>query len=184
MGAQRPGKTGENWVATQKSQNRKWPSERFSLLHLLRRFLGCLSAPADLVLASFFRFLKDFTLCMHIQASPPRRRYAAEAPRGRRGRGSRINFRRNHDSHRSYDLSISSLRWAAAHAAQLSRLSRTRTKASPARPATRWRLKSRKIASGLQDNFRVRLRGDISHPARLYNSHPHLRARNETTRSA
>ena len=70
LGAQRPGKTGENWVATQKSQNRKWPSERFSLLHLLRRFLGCLSAPADLVLASFFRFLKDFTLCMHIQASP------------------------------------------------------------------------------------------------------------------
>ena len=104
LGAQRPGKTGENWVATQKSQNRKWPSERFSLLHLLRRFLGCLSAPADLVLASFFRFLKDFTLCMHIQASPSRRRYAAEAPRGRRGRGSRINFGKTHDSHRSYRI--------------------------------------------------------------------------------
>ena len=51
----------------------------------------------------------------------------------------------------------------------VSGLSRTRIKASPARLATRWRLKSRKIASGLQNDFRVH---PIFHTPRAIYSHP------------
>ena len=93
---------GGNGVAAEKSQNRKWPSERFSVLHLLWRFLGFLSTSADLVLASYFRFLQGFhALCAQTGVTV-RCRYAAEASRGRSGRVFHLCFGLTHDSHRSF----------------------------------------------------------------------------------